>query len=438
MEFGSFLFRIMHLEGRTAILVKNTLVLSVGRLMNVLAGVATAALLARCLGTGGYGKYLLLFAYVSLIVEASGVSIEAILVRDLSKNLKSLGVLVSNAILIKIVGGAVGGAFLLPVIYLTKPDYDLLISGIPASVSIIVSSVIIVYVSIIRASLKLEREISVDLIGKFFFLGISALSLMIIIKEGVLVAITICFLLSEVLRLIIARKLSRALSRPEIRIDGKAVKYLLKQSVPLGLANTIASLYRRLDKILITQLIGFTAVGLYGAAYKFIEIVWIISGIIMTSIYPLLSRDSSAGNRELFQSYRRALVYNGLIGIIITIFILTTGRGLILFLYGKEFEGSVGLLFILSFLSPFILVGNILGHIMVILEKQGIPYITTRVGSLVVQVLLIFLLVPLLDIAGVAYSLIITEGVACCVLFLFIELTFRKRASKEIELGLQK
>jgi O-antigen/teichoic acid export membrane protein len=420
--------RIMLNGSRAAILVKNTFFLSIGRFFILLASFATVALFARFMGTTGYGQYLILFAYVTLLVETFGISLETVLVRDLSNtNRPTQEATLWNGILIKCVGGLIGAAVLPLTIFMTNRDPELLIAAIPASISIIISSIILAYVSVIRASLKLFWEVVVDLAGKLTFLMLFLISVFWVKTTHLIVAASCAYLIAELLRLVAVMMITKRFLIPCKRYDKVLKRYLLKQSVPLGIANTIGALYRRADKFMLTYLIGFTAVGIYGASYKIIEILFLLSAIIMSSLFTMLSRDAALGIEAVYSSYKKAIGYNFMLGSIITIFLIITGRILISLIFGAEYYESASVLYILSFLAPLIFVGNVLGHTMVILERQGVPYITIRTGSLVNEIVLMLILVPIIGTAGAAYSLLIAESIGCLSLFLYIEFDFRMK-----------
>lgn len=393
-----------------------------------MAGVLTTVLLARYLGATGYGKYILVFAYTSFIVEACGLSIETVLVRDFAKGLDRLSNrALWHGVLIKLSGGILGSLLLLAIIYLSSKDVNLLISALPVAISIPITSLFLAYASVIRASLRIEWEVCIDLIAKIAFLGLSALGIMVVATSSFfLLAVTISFLLAETLRLILMMVVTRSFLIPTRQRNKATMRHLLKQSLPLGLANTIGSFYRRVDKFMLSYLIGFGAVGIYGASYKFIETVWIVSGIIMVSLFPMLSKDSSRGAEKLLRTYRKSLTYNAMIGLAITLGLIAGGRFFIRAIFGNSYEDAVPLLYILSLLAPLILSSNVLGHMMVILELQGKPYIIIRSGSLLVEIGLIACFVPVLNMPGVAVALVITEFLACISLLLFVEIHLRR------------
>ena len=72
------------------------------------------------------------------------------------------------------------------------------------------------------------------------------------------------------------------------RLDIPELKDLLKRSLPLFLVGLFGSLYFRIDSVMIKIYLGFSDLGIYSAAYRFIDTASVVSSIMTSSVFPLL------------------------------------------------------------------------------------------------------------------------------------------------------
>ena len=71
---------------------------------------------------------------------------------------------------------------------------------------------------------------------------------------------------------------------------------LLAGSIVIGLAISISLIYFRVDTVLLALLRSSEEVGLYGAAYKFIELVVLVPAAVGVSMFPPLARFAASGD----------------------------------------------------------------------------------------------------------------------------------------------
>ena len=77
-------------------------------------------------------------------------------------------------------------------------------------------------------------------------------------------------------------------------LDPTLQRSMLTGSLPLMLNHLLAHIFFRLDVWILKPLAGAAAVGLYGAAYKYIDGLNVIPSYFTLAIFPLLSRYAQA------------------------------------------------------------------------------------------------------------------------------------------------
>jgi len=82
----------------------------------------------------------------------------------------------------------------------------------------------------------------------------------------------------------------------------------LRQALPFAGADVVATLYRRVDLLLLSSWYGDVAVGIYGAAYRLWETLGVLPASLLDALFPELARQPAtpAGYARLRHIYRRA------------------------------------------------------------------------------------------------------------------------------------
>jgi hypothetical protein len=84
--------------------------------------------------------------------------------------------------------------------------------------------------------------------------------------------------------------LVRPLATIRLGADPSVWRMLILAALPLGLALTLNEIYLRADTLIISLYRTDREVGLYGLAWRIYELVALFPALIMTSVFPLLSR----------------------------------------------------------------------------------------------------------------------------------------------------
>ena len=281
--------------------------LGAGRAATTAIGLVVARCTSAALGPG-YGEYLILLAGMTLILDATGFSAETILVRDLPRETSFCGRsnLLGSGLVLKLLGNGFGAACLVVIASATLGGRAFL-AGIAGALAILISGASLVFASLLRSELRLEREVAADLVGRGVFLTLLMTALHLLGGRLSLAAVMSGYLAAEAARLLVLMRASAQYGRPSRRVAARRVAYLVKESFPLGLANTIAAVYRGVNKFALGWLVGVGAAGLYGAAEKVTDLIWMTSGIVMASVFPMMVRDHRQGGTSLSETFSRTL-----------------------------------------------------------------------------------------------------------------------------------
>ncbi|WP_315905503.1 oligosaccharide flippase family protein [Vibrio fluvialis] len=190
-------------------------------------------------------------------------------------------------------------------------------------------------------------------------------------------------------------------------IDIKYIKNIISQSIPLVISSTVIILYNKIDQLMISSMLGFIELGKYSVAIRLSESLNIMVMAIVTGYIPTIIRDINDTSKFAFKYQKLAEFLNYTCIVILFGFILV-GREFITIVFGESYIDSFYPTCILIFSTVFSCLTVISSHWLVA-EKMGYVRLKRSIISLGINLLLNFLLIPIIGIEGAAISTLISQ-----------------------------
>jgi O-antigen/teichoic acid export membrane protein len=127
-------------------------------------------------------------------------------------------------------------------------------------------------------------------------------------------------------------------------IDWRYCLRLLQEAAPLAIAGLFSVIYFRLDALMLSKMSDADAVGIYGAAYKYVESASVINAIFLSSIFPVLSYCFEHDKPRFVAYYRHALEWTSAFACSLALFLYIFADPLILLLSGTAYAESAAVL----------------------------------------------------------------------------------------------
>ncbi|MBU0661353.1 flippase [Patescibacteria group bacterium] len=189
---------------------------------------------------------------------------------------------------------------------------------------------------------------------------------------------------------------------------------------PIALSIMFNVVYLRGDTLILAHYYPQTEVGLYGAAYRVIDIVSQLGMMIMGLLLPLLATYWSKNMKEAFEHfYQQAFNVMMMMALPVVAGGIIASRSIIL-LFSEEYLGAVAPLSILLLCIPAVYIGAMFGHIAVAMNKQKAT-IWIFGSNAILTIIGYFYFIPRYGMQGAAWMTVFSECYTAIFLFLVIQ-----------------
>jgi len=353
----------------TARMATNTVVQAGGTLVSALLGLATFLALTRGLGPSSFGDYAAAAAYLSLPIVIADIGLTAGVLREISASPERTETAMraflplSAAVGFTSVGLLVLVGLLVPFSEQTK--VAIAIGGVGAFLTLITLALAVV----LQARLQMHWFVAAGILGRVLTLGLMLGAFAVgfgfraaVISTVVGIAATFVIVLFAVARQVSLRPV----------YDFAYWRRLGASSVLLGVAIGLGQINFRLDTILLALFRSSREVGLYGAAYKFVEFAQTITGSVGISIFPALNRFVATGDpraRTLAQRSFDVMLAASAPGVILMV---AFADDILRWTAGPEFVAGAVALQILAAFLPLAFANHVLWRLLIAFHEDRV------------------------------------------------------------------
>lgn len=381
---------------------------AVQMLVSFIIGMITA----RYLGPSNYGVINYCYAYTAFFTAIAGLGIEAIVVKELIAQPEKQQEIVGTSIVLRCLAGFLSMASILMILFFVDAGDQLVIT-----VGLLQSMVLV-----FKAFEIIDFWFQSKLQSKYASI-LKSISYVIVACYKVYILVVAkpveWFAFSTSLDfLIIAILLTGAYFKrggEGFRFDKGIAKVLLSQGYHYIISNLIITIYAQMDKVMIKHMMSESDTGLYSAAIMICTYWVLVPTAIINSVRPVLMELKKDGNEEGYKR-RFSQLYSLLIwlGIAVSIVITLLSSFVMKIVYGAEYITAAGALSIAIWYTTFSTLGVARGNWLVCEDKNQYAKWFVLFGA-VVNVVLNYLLIPVMGIEGAALATLITQIVVCFV-----------------------
>jgi polysaccharide transporter, PST family len=391
-------------------IVVNTGWLFADRILRMGVGLFVGVWVARYLGVQQFGVFNYATAFVALFSTLSTLGLDAIVIRSIVREPERRAEILGTAFWLKLFGGI--GALVLAVscIIVVRHDDQLTIS----LVAILSSVGIFRAFDTIDLWFQSQVQSKYTVIAKNTAFVITALVKVILISTHAPLIAFAWMALGEVslgaIGLMISYKI-RGYSPWFWPWSLPLAKTLLKESWPLILSGLTIMIYMRTDQIMLGQMVGDKAVGVYSAATRISEVWYFIPMAIASSVSPAIYAAKEVSEALYYQRIKQFLRLLSLLSIVFAVPMSFLSGTIITVLFGKSYEESASILAIHIWASLFVFMGVGTSSWFI---AEGLTQFALRrtIMGAITNVFLNIFLIPTYGGVGAAIATVISQAVA--------------------------
>jgi O-antigen/teichoic acid export membrane protein len=369
---------------------------------------AATVLVARYLGTEGFGHFSFILAVVSVFQLVADMGVRNIVIRDIALDKaqfqRHLGIartLLWSLSLLSL-GGVVGLAQVLDL------SHELRYAMYLAGLAVITTFYGLAYSAVLRAFEEMDWDIFGFVWHKVLFIVfiwlVSRTSLGL---QGVFAAMLLANALQWLYYWIVV-SLRHGRTKPSFNIS--AAWALLREALPLGVAEILRRLSRHVDKLMLAALSTPMALGLFSAAYKFLEAMAPFTANLTLPLFPVFSRLAQTSPAKLFRAYEQSLKFLYALGMPLAVIMFVLCERIVVLFFGEPYREAAAALRLMAPAVVLMLPTSVYGYVFTVLGRQRL-YMMCVAASLLVNVLLAFWLIPFYGFQGAAIATMATEAV---------------------------
>ena len=398
----------------------NTIIQIVGKAFNISISLLVIKILTDFLGVDGWGKYVTIITFVGIFAVLANLGVAPILVREISKE---------NADIEFIIGNVLGLGSISFLLLFFAPLSSLLIPNYGRSVKIGILIAILYqlfflinksFSGFFQSKLKMENVVIGEVVNKLVVLGLIFYVLQFFsISNRVLVVICI-LIIGAFVNLTISYFLVSRYIKIRILFDLDYWRHFLKESLPMALMSILGVVHFRIDTILLSVLKPAFDVGIYGLAYKIIEIALFFPVIFVGLVFPSLSFYSLSDKQRTKIIFQRAFDFLVITVVPIVGAISILSPYIIMTISDQKFYPSINILRILSLSLLATFIAHLFNHTIVAIGKQRELAIRAFM-VVVINITLNLIFIPKYSYMGAAIITFITETLMTYLVFTIIK-----------------
>ncbi len=363
---------------------------------------------ARVLGTAGYGVFSYALALAGFFTFLLDPGVNAIVMREIPKAASEenrLRVLATTFVMkIVLIAGAVLIVFFVAPFFSTLPGA---IALLPIVAFIIAFDTLRdFFSSFIRASEKMEWEAGIFL---FTNLAIVIAGFFFLMHAQTPFALGLGYSIGTVLGAIAAViVLRKRLAHIFSYFSAGLIRPIVASAWPFAVTGALGILLTNMDVLIISWMRSASEVGIYSAAIRIIQVLYLIPAILQISALPILARLANKDNARFRAALERAVGLIFLVSIPLAIGGVILGMQIMGFVFGAAYiPGSLAFkILMITMIVDF--PAGIISSAIFAYDHQKSLIIASLIGG-VMNVIFDILLIPSFGMAGSAFGTLLTQ-----------------------------
>lgn len=412
-------------------IARNTFIQIAGKGISTVLGIVTVALLARGLGPAGYGQLTLVLGFLAIFATLVDFGLTLTTTQMISEDGERESEILGNLMTVRLISGALFMS-LAPIVAIFFPYEPLVKTAIAiGAFSYFFMSNAQVLIGVFQKNMSIEKSVFGDIGNRA------------VVLIGAYLATKINLGLTDIMWFFVAGNLfhfassllfarSYSTFRPEINLQ--LWREIFERSWPIGASIFFNLIYLKGDIVFLSLFTDDVEIGLYGIAYKVIDVLSSVPVMFMGLVLPLLvmywSKKEVSEYEKLMQN---TFDFFSIFGLPVVAGSMILGTDMIVFVAGEEFAEAGPVLLLLGPALLAVFYGALFGHAIVSLNLQR-KMVPAYAVVAVITIIGYLTTIPAYGIYGAAFWTLASEALIAIIAGLVVLRVSKIRLSYLISL----
>ena len=385
---------------------KNMSWLFISQIVASICAFIWTVLMARYLGVTKYGIFGFATSLTSILMVTTDLGLNTHIVRHIATDYDSAPKYLGNAIPLKCIFGV--GTMILTLIILILMKTDELTYTVTLLFTIEMVLKTLTY--LLNGSFQAFEE------GKYQGIENTLLHVILLIFILItifcdfdIIGIAISYILANAIAFIYAYyALEKHVTKPKFELDFPFCKEITRLSLPFAIISLLYVIYYSIDIVMLTNMVGPYASGIYNATYKLISVLTLFYSVYTAVIFPVMSKFFNDDEAMLLISFEKSIKYLMLAIIPIAVATVFYSNDIIHVIYGHKYDAASSVLCILIWTVCLLFIS---GATTTLLNASHKEVAVTKIYAIaaIFNIVLNFFMIPLLSYNGAAITTVLSD-----------------------------
>jgi O-antigen/teichoic acid export membrane protein len=389
----------------------NTSWLMFERIVNMTIRFFVGVWVVRYLGPEQYGVYSYALSYVGMFTALATLGLDNIVIRNLSREGTSREEVLGTALALRIIG-AIATIGIVVASVASVADRTLIQVAVIVVAAQLVFKAANVFDLWFQAEIKSKYPVWVRSVVTVLFAGSQVAFILAGFSVLQFVGLVALQSLLEMVGTWVAYRVVSGKNIWSWTINWKSGVSMMRDAWPLIFAGLSVSVYMKIDQVMLGEMVGESAVGIYATAVKISELWYFIPGAIAGSVFPKIVSTKEKETKDVYEKRMQAF-YDifALLSYAVIIPLTLSAEPVIRVLFGAEYAEAATILQVHIWSFLFVSLGTARGRWLVAENFTNFAMISAVAGA-VTNVGLNFVLIPAYVGKGAAWATLASQMIA--------------------------
>ncbi|MCJ7811932.1 oligosaccharide flippase family protein, partial [bacterium] len=273
---------------KTKRLLRNTIAIIIAKGIQPLFSTVLVYFIVRIWSPEDFGKYNALFYLLAIFQVLCGFGLRSTLTREVARNRDFVHQYISNGIIVAIPFSILSMLFMIGVVHILQYESYLIINSYILSISLIASAFGECFEGILCG---FERIRSIAIIWIVETILKTGLSIVLVYSGFGILAIVVTFVVFRFFNPIACFfVIRRSFGKLNFGMDIGLINGLIKTTYIVAIIEIVATIYWRIDVVILERMLGDVDAGLFGAVHRLFWFSQMLITTFYTAFLPVISR----------------------------------------------------------------------------------------------------------------------------------------------------